>query len=154
MRQVHATLTPAPGSLWVHVGDPLADMFPFFQACQATQLAFGQMTLLPPRYEPRASEEPLTVWVVRVWEEQAKDGRGAAGMGEAFLGSHHDARSSVGARGLVWADALLVEDYHQCLTSGCHIEQRQGPQLMAWYGGSGLLSPLAVRRYAGACLRS
>jgi len=128
MRQVHATLTPAPGSLWVHVGDPLADIFPFFQACQATQthflvragksrrvemcedeisyaltqarafpsqasrlievparhgrqarstqlqLAFGQMTLLPPRYEPRASKEPLTVWVVRVWEEQAKDG--------------------------------------------------------------------------------
>ncbi len=102
MRQVHATLTPAPGSLWVHVGDPLADMcedeisYALTQArafpSQASrlievparhgrqarstqlQLAFGQMTLLPPRYEPRASKEPLTVWVVRVWEEQAKDG--------------------------------------------------------------------------------
>jgi hypothetical protein len=38
------------------------------------QLAFGQMTLLPPRKEPRASKEPVTVWVIRVWEEQAPDG--------------------------------------------------------------------------------
>src|SRR6266567_4138647 len=119
MRQVHAIGTPALGSVWVHVGDPRADMFPFFQACQATQthflvraaqnrrvevcedeisyaltqarafpsqasrpfevparhgrqarstqlqLACGQMTLLPPRHEPRASKKPLTVWVVR-----------------------------------------------------------------------------------------
>src|SRR6266700_4297255 len=127
MRQVQAIGTPESASLWVHVGDPRADMFPFFQACQATQthflvraaqnrrvevcedeisyaltqarafpsqasrpfevparhgrqarstqlqLACGQMTLLPPRHEPRASKKPLTVWVVRVWEEQAPD---------------------------------------------------------------------------------
>jgi hypothetical protein len=34
------------------------------------QLSFGQLTLLP----PRASKEPLTVWVIRVWEEQAPEG--------------------------------------------------------------------------------
>src|SRR5258706_8921116 len=127
IRQVHAIGTPAEGSMWVHVGDRGADMFPFFEACQATQthflvraaqnrrvqeseqeitysltqarswpsqasrpfevparhghqarstqlqLAFGQMTLLPPRQEPRVSKEPLTVWVIRVWEEQARD---------------------------------------------------------------------------------
>src|SRR6266496_1740199 len=127
MRQVQAIGTPESGSMWVHVGDRGADMFPFFQACQATQthflvraaqnrrvqqdeaeitysltqarswpsqashpfevparhgrqarstqlqLACGQMTLLPPRHEPRASKKPLTVWVVRVWEEQAPD---------------------------------------------------------------------------------
>lgn len=38
------------------------------------QLAFGQMTLLPPRHDPRQSKEPLTVWVVRVWEEQKPEG--------------------------------------------------------------------------------
>jgi hypothetical protein len=41
------------------------------------QLAFGHMTLLPPRHEPRAGKDPVTVWVIRVWEEQARDGRGA-----------------------------------------------------------------------------
>ena len=38
------------------------------------QLAFGQLTLLPPRQEPRAGKEPLTGWVLRVWEEQAPEG--------------------------------------------------------------------------------
>jgi hypothetical protein len=41
------------------------------------------------------------VWVIRVWEEHARDGRGAAGMAQASLGAHHDARTSMGARGLV-----------------------------------------------------
>src|SRR6266576_3257425 len=115
MRQVQSIGTPESGSLWVHVGDRGADMFPFFQACQATQthflvraaqnrrvqqdeaeisysltqarafpsqasrpfevparhgrpgrstqlqLAFGHMTLLPPRHEPRVSKGPVTV---------------------------------------------------------------------------------------------
>jgi len=38
------------------------------------QLACGQMTLLPPRFEPRAGKEPVTVWVIRVWEEQGPFG--------------------------------------------------------------------------------
>src|SRR5205085_8669604 len=113
MRQVQTIGTPEPGSLWVHIGDRGADMFPFFQACQATQthflvraaqnrrgqeseeaityslrrarswsrqasrpfevparhghqarsthlqLAVGQLTLLPPRQEPRAGPDPL-----------------------------------------------------------------------------------------------
>src|SRR5579864_2166848 len=40
LRQVSAIGTPAPGSIWVHVGDRGADMFPFFQACQAAQTHF------------------------------------------------------------------------------------------------------------------
>src|SRR2546423_12907494 len=40
MRQVHAIGTPESGSMWVNVGDRGADMFPFFQACQATQTHF------------------------------------------------------------------------------------------------------------------
>jgi hypothetical protein len=40
IRQVQAIGTPEPTSRWVHVGDRGADMFPFFQACQATQTHF------------------------------------------------------------------------------------------------------------------
>ncbi len=40
MRQVDAIGTPESGTMWVHVGDRGADMFPFFQACQATQTHF------------------------------------------------------------------------------------------------------------------
>jgi hypothetical protein len=39
----------------------------------------------------------------------------------------------------------LVEDYHQCLTSGCRMEERQGPPVDGLIRLLGLLSPLAVR---------
>jgi hypothetical protein len=112
----------------VHVGDRGADMFGFFEACQATQtyflvraarnrriepeeeaqkylieqirtwqatssrpfpvpashgrtarlttvqLAFGPITILPPRLEKRYGSEPLLLWAIRVWEEQPPAG--------------------------------------------------------------------------------
>jgi hypothetical protein len=198
MRQVHAIGTPAPGSVWVHVGDRGADMFPFFQACQATQthflvraaqnrrvevcedeisysltqarafpsqasrpfevparhgrqarstqlqLAFGQMTLLPPRHEPRASKKPLTVWVVRVWEEQARDAEEPLEwilLTSVPTTTLEQAWERVDWYGSRW----LAEDYHQCLKSGCRIEERQLQTVDGLFRLLGLLSPLAVR---------
>jgi len=154
----------------VHVGDRGADMFPFFQACQATQthflvragksrrvqgnedklmysltrtrafpsqasrpfevpaqhghqarstqlqLAFGQMTLLPPRNEPRASKDPVTVWVIRVWEEQARDAEEPLEwilLTSVPTTTLEQAWERVDWYGHRW----LVEDYHQCLKS-------------------------------------
>jgi len=198
MRQVQAIGTPESASLWVHVGDRGADMFPFFQACRSTQthflvraaqnrrvqesedeisysltqarafpsqasrpfevparhgrqarsthlqLAFGQLTLLPPRHEPRASKEPMSVWVIRVWEEQAPDGE------EPLEWVRH---ASVPTTTLeeAWERVewyqcrWLVEDYHHCLKSGCRIEQRQLQTVDGLMRLLGLLSPLAVR---------
>ncbi|MFL5657310.1 MAG: IS4 family transposase, partial [Ktedonobacteraceae bacterium] len=198
MRQVSAIGAPEPGSMWVPVGDRGADMFPFFQACQATQthcvvraaqnrrvqeseaeikyslmrarswpsqasrpfevparhghkaratqlqLACGQMTLLPPRNAPRASKEPLTVWVVRVWEEQAPEGEEAlewVRLPSVPTTTLAQAWERVDWYGYRW----LVEDYHQGLKSGCRIEQRQGPPVDGLIRLLGLLSPLAVR---------
>jgi len=118
---------PAETSV-VHMGDRGADLFPFFQACQATQthflvrafenrriapeerpqrhlldevrtwpatasrpfqvsashgrtarstqvqLAFGPVTLLPPRFEKRYGTASLVGWAIRVWEEQPPAG--------------------------------------------------------------------------------
>jgi hypothetical protein len=198
MRQVYAIGTPEPTSMWVHVGDRGADMFPFFQACQQTQtqflvraaqnrrvqegeeeitysltqarswpsqasrpfevparhghkgrqtqrqLAFGQITLLPPRHEPRASKQPLTGWVIRVWEEKAPEGE------EPLEWVRH---ASVPTTTLdqAWERVewyrhrWLVEDYHQCLKSGCRIEHRQLQSVDGLMRLLGLLSPLAVR---------
>ncbi len=198
MRQVHAIGTPEAASMWVHVGDRGADMFPFFQACQATQthflvraaqnrrvevcedeisyaltqarawpsqasrpfevparhgrharstqlqLAFGQMTLLPPRHEPRASKEPLTVWVIRVWEEQTPEGEEPLEwilLTSVPTTTLEHAWERVDWYGHRW----LVEDYHQCLKSGCRIEQRQLQTVDGLIRLLGLLSPLAVR---------
>lgn len=198
MRQVQSIGTPEPGSIWVHVGDRGADMFPFFQACQATQthflvraaqnrrieeseeeiryslrrarswpsqasrpfevparhghqarstqlqLSFGQMTLLPPRHEPRESREPLTVWVIRVWEEQAPEGEEPL---EWLLLTSVPTTTLEQAweRADGYGDRWLVEDYHPCLKSGCRIEQRQLQTVDGLMRLLGLLSPLAVR---------
>jgi len=198
MRQVHAIGTADPSSMWVHVGDRGADMFPFFYACQATrthflvraaqnrriehseeeiasslerarswpsqasrplevparhghkarsthvQLAFGQLTLLPPRHDPRESKESLSVWVIRVWEEQTPDG--AEPLEWLLLTSVPTTTFQQAWERIDWyRQRWLVEDYHQCLKSGCRIEQRQLQSVDGLMRLLGLLSPLAVR---------
>ncbi len=198
IRQVQSIGTPESASMWVHVGDRGADMFPFFQACQATQthflvraaqnrrvqeneeeitysllrarafpsqasrpfevparhgrkgrstqlqLSFGQMTLLPPRNEPRAGKDPVTVWVIRVWEEQTPAGEEPLEwilLTSVPTTTLEQAWERVDWYGHRW----LVEDYHQCLKSGCRIEQRQLQTVDGLMRLLGLLSPLAVR---------
>jgi hypothetical protein len=198
MRQVQAIGTPESASMWVHVGDRGADMFPFFQACRSTQthflvraaqnrrvqeseeeisysltqarswpsqasrpfevparhgrqarstqlqLAFGQMTLLPPRNEPRASKEPVTVWVIRVWEEQAPEGEEP--LEWLLLTSVPTTTLEQAWERVDWYRCRWsVEDYHQCLKSGCRIEERQLQSVDGLMRLLGLLSPLAVR---------
>ena len=198
IRQVHTIGMPAAGSIWVHVGDRGADMFPFFQACQATQthflvraaqnrrvqeheaeityaltlarswpsqasrafevparhghparstqlqLSFGQMTLLPPRNEPRASKDPMRVWVIRVWEEQAPEGEEP--LEWILLTSVPTTTPAEAWERVDWyGHRWLAEDYHQCLKSGCRIEQRQLQSVDGLVRLLGLLSPLAVR---------
>ena len=198
IRQVHAIGTPESGSVWVHIGDRGADMFPFFQACQATQthflvraaqnrrvqesedeisysltqarswpsqaslpfevparhgrqarstqlqLAFGQMTLLPPRHEPRAGKDPVTMWVIRVWEEQAPEGEEP--LEWILVTSVPTITLEQAWERVEWYQhRWLVEDYHQCLKSGCRIEERQLQTVDGLIRLLGLLSPLAVR---------
>jgi Transposase DDE domain len=207
MRQVQSIGTPESASMWVHVGDRGADMFPFFQACRSTQthflvraaqnrrvqeseeeisssltqarswpsqasrpfevparhgrqarstqlqLAFGQMTLLPPRHEPRASKEPVTVWVIRVWEEPAPDGEEPLEwlrLPSVPTTTLEEAWERVDWYRCRWS----VEDYHQCLKSGCRIEERQGPPVDALMRRLGSVVPTGRALVAGACLRS
>ena len=44
-----------------------------------------------PRYEPRAGKNPMRVWVIRVWEEQAPEGEEPKDGDLGDLGSHHNA---------------------------------------------------------------
>jgi hypothetical protein len=198
MRQVQAIGTPDPGSIWVHVGDRGADMFPFFQACQETgthflvraaqnrrveheeaeiayslmrtrswssqasrpfeiparhghqarltqlHLAYGHMTLLPPRNEPQAGKDPVTVWVVRVWEDHAPEGEKP--LEWVLLTSVPTTTIEQAWERADWyKHRWLVEDYHQCLKSGCRIEERQLQQVDGLIRLLGLVSPLAIR---------
>jgi hypothetical protein len=108
------------------------------------QLAFGQMTLLPPRHEPRASKDPVTVWVIRVWEEQARDAEEP--LEWILLTSLPTTTLEQAWERVDWyGRSFLDEDYHQCLKSGCRIEQRQLQTVDGLMRLLGLLSPLAVR---------
>jgi hypothetical protein len=108
------------------------------------QLAWGPMTLLPPRQEPRAGKEPLTVWIIRVWEEQAPDGEEP--LEWVLLTSLPTTTLEEGWERVDWYRLRwLVEDYHQCLKSGCRIEERQVQSVEGLMRLLGLLSPLAVR---------
>ncbi|MGZ3615869.1 MAG: IS4 family transposase [Ktedonobacteraceae bacterium] len=108
------------------------------------QLAFGQMTLLPPRHEPRAGKDPMTVWVIRVWEEQAPEGEEP--LEWILVTSVPTTTLEQAWERVEWyRQRWLVEDYHQGLKSGCRIEERQLQTVDGLIRLLGLLSPLAVR---------
>jgi hypothetical protein len=114
-----------------------------------------QMTLLPPRHEPRASKEPVTVWIMRVWEEQAPDGEEPL---EWLLATSVSTTTLEQAWERVdWYQyRWLVEDYHQCLKSGCRIEERQLQTvdgLMRRLGSAVPSGRAAVRRYVPALVK-
>ena len=108
------------------------------------QLSCGPMTLLPPRQEPRAGKEPMMLWVIRVWEEQAPDGEKP--LEWLLLTSVPTTTLEQAWERVDWyRQRWLVEDYHQCLKSGCRIEERQVQSVDSLIRLLGLLSPLAVR---------
>jgi hypothetical protein len=198
MRLVHRLGSYPAETLVVHMGDRGADMFPFFQACQATQthflvrgfenrrlqppedaqghlleevrswptqasrplqvpgshgrtarltmvqLAFGHLTVLPPRFETRCGKEPLELWAVRVWEEHTPAGEEP--LEWILLTSIPTTTLGQAWERVNWYEhRWVVEDYHQGLKTGCHLEQRQVQTVDRLKRLLGFLSPLAVR---------
>lgn len=65
------------------------------------QLAFGQLTVLPPRFETRCGKEPLLLWAIRVWEEDTPAGEEPLEWIAVFVGADADPGTSLGASQLV-----------------------------------------------------
>jgi len=103
------------------------------------QVSFGQVTLPVPRSEAR-----LTVWIVHAWEEDAPAGVEKV---EWFLASSLAVESgSEALERLEWyTTRWVVEDYHQCLKTGCAIEHRDLEQAARIKRLLGLLAVVAVR---------
>lgn len=115
------------------------------QARQATlQISFGPATLLPPWNDPRGSNEPLPVWVVRVWESDPPVGEEAL---EWILLTSVEIETWAHAwRCVDWYRCRwVVEEYHQCLKTGCRLEERHLHTAERLIRLLGLLSPIAVR---------
>jgi hypothetical protein len=91
----------------------------------------------------------LPVWVVRVWEEGAPEGEEP--LEGILLTSLPCSTCEQAWQRAEWYRARWrVEDSHQCLKTGCRIEERQVQSAERLIHLLGLLSPLAVRRYASA----
>jgi hypothetical protein len=107
-------------------------------------IAFGPVTILPPRLEKRYGPDPLSLWAIRVWEEQSPVGEEPLEwllLTSVSTTTLQDAWERVGWYACRW----VVEDYHQCLKTGCRIEARLMHTADRLIRLLGLLSPVAVR---------
>lgn len=107
-------------------------------------ISWGQLRLWPPDGEAGKTERPMVVTVLRTWEPCPPEGEEALEwmlLSSVEVQSQEQAWERVEWYRMRW----IVEDYHQCLKTGCQIEARQ----MQTYEGLrtilGFLAPLAVR---------
>jgi len=89
------------------------------------QFSFVAVRLVPPK-QPRGehSQEPLPVWVVRVWESDPPPG---AEPLEWFLLTNIPVQRAAEARQVIayYECRWVVEEYHKALKTGCDIESMQ-----------------------------
>ena len=86
------------------------------------------------------------MWVIRVWEEQARDAEAEEPLEWILVTSVPTTTLEQAWERVEWyRHRWLVEDYHHCLKSGCRIEERQLQTVDGLIRLLGLLSPLAVR---------
>lgn len=107
-------------------------------------ISWGTLRLWPPDGEAGEGEAPLVVTVVRTWELEPPNGEEALEwllLTSVSVENEEQAWERVEWYRMRW----IVEDFHQCLKTGCQIEARQ----MQTYEGLrtvlGFLAPLAVR---------
>lgn len=108
------------------------------------QIAWGPMRVLPPRWEPDAPKEAMELWVIRVWEDEPPADEEP--LEWLLLTSVPTVTLEQAWERVAWYTCRwVVEDYHQCLKTGCRIEARQLHSVERWMRLLGLLSPVAVR---------
>lgn len=107
-------------------------------------ISWGTLRLWPPDGEAGKGELPLVVTVVRTWEPDPPEGEEALEwllLTSVTVKGEEDAWERVQWYRMRW----LVEDYHQCLKTGCQIEARQVQTYEGLRTVLGFLAPLAVR---------
>lgn len=107
-------------------------------------ISFGPVSILPPCNDPRGSKAPLPLWVVRVWEREGPEGEDPLEwiLLTSLPSTHHEQAW----QGVDWSRCRwIVEDSHQCLKTGCRMEERPVQSSDRLKRVLGLLSPVAVR---------
>jgi hypothetical protein len=117
------SLPPHPGSQY-QVAVPATFKHPARQA--DVVLSWGRVTFPPPSNAtpPIADEDAFTVWVVRAWEVQPPPEIEPL---EWILLTSWPIQDLAEARFIIqcYTRRWLVEDFHQCLKTGCQVEDSQ-----------------------------
>jgi len=102
-------------------------------------VSFGSVTLQVPK-----GHDPLNIWVVRAWEIDAPEDVEPLEWVLATSVPVEEAEDAL--ERIEWYTARwLDEDYHQCLKTGCEIEQRDLEDVARIERLLGILAPVAVR---------
>jgi hypothetical protein len=102
----------------------------------------GPLTLLPPR-QP-SGQEPVRLWVVWVRESGPPPDEGEP-LEWVLLTSVPTADRAAAWERVAWYRCRwIVEEYHQCLKTGCRLEQRQLREEARLERLLGVLAPMAV----------
>jgi hypothetical protein len=107
-------------------------------------ISWGELRLWPPDGEAGKGAAPMVVTVVRTWEAEAPEGVEALEwllLTSVAVENEAQAWERVDWYRMRW----IVEDYHQCLKTGCDIEGRQVQTYEGLRTILGFLAPLAVR---------
>lgn len=107
-------------------------------------ISWGRLRLWPPDGPAGQGAGPMVVSVVRTWEPDPPEGVEAL---EWLLVTSVAVESLEQAweRVAWYRERWIVEDYHQCLKTGCQIEARQVQTYAGLRTLLGFLAPLAVR---------
>jgi hypothetical protein len=107
------------------------------------EMSYGPLRLLAPDKQEHLLPA-LSLWVVRVWEPNPPEGEEAV---EWILWTSVPTQSVEQAWQRVewYRGRWVVEDYHQCLKTGCRLEQRHLQTYEGLRRLLGFLAPVAVR---------
>lgn len=107
-------------------------------------IAWKAVNIQPPQKGASLTGKPVAAWVVRVWEETPAEG--VEPLEWILLTSVPVQTVEQAWERVDWYRARwIVEDYHQCLKTGCHIEERQLQTYQGLRRLLGFLAPVAVR---------
>jgi hypothetical protein len=107
-------------------------------------LSWCSLRLLPPRTREANQWHPLVVWVIHAWEPDPPEGVEALDwllLTSVPTQTAAQAQERVGWYRRRW----IVEDYHQGLKTGCHMEEREIRDYQGLQTLLGIIAPIAVR---------
>lgn len=106
-------------------------------------IAWAPLTVRPPAHTPR--QAPIPAWVVRVWEPEPPADEPEPLEWVLVTSVPVDGLAAAWERAAWYRCRWLVEDFHQCLKTGCRMEASQLRDEAALERLLALLAPLAVR---------